>query len=199
MGAKKIGGLVLAFMLVSSLAAATGGHDGGAWQPEFIKDFLLSLVNFVLLVGILALLLRKPLKRYLVSRRSSIESQMAESARLRDEAREMLESTRARMESLEREVEEILRSTIQEAEAERERILAESRKVAARIEEDARAAMAHELKSASTDMEREILEKAVAMAREILSRELSPERHRQLIDDYIGELTTATEQPRSDA
>ena len=139
--------------MTESLLASILGLD--------LTDFLLHLLNFLILVGGIGLLVYKPVIRFVHARREEVEKQENEHNAKMQEA----ESTKAKYTAL-----------IGTAEQE----IAEKKK-----EMEKQTAVAAE--KTLTSMKGEVAEVAVLIASEILKKEISKEENDQLIDNCLKE------------
>jgi F-type H+-transporting ATPase subunit b len=176
------------FFLVA-LAAAAPAHaaEGG--------DSLLGwkIANFVLLVTVLVLALRKPLQKFFADRRGAIHTDIEEAAALRKAAEERHSQWQRRLANLERELDEIRATSRERADAEREHLLADARAAAERIRRDAENAVDQELRRARARLRDEASELAVELAAGILREQVGPADRDRLLDEFIGRIERSPE------
>ncbi len=151
---------------------------------DFVQ-VLLHILNFVILAGGLTLILQKPVKKFMDERKAkyeAIETKNREDAeaneRVKAEYEEKLASFDKEMAELrletEREAGNAARSTIDTAKSEAARILKKA-------EEDAEKRKDHILESAQT----EISELVLTSAQKLLADSATPERTRELYDEFL--------------
>src|SRR6266545_811233 len=144
-------------------------------------------VNFLILLFILQRFLYKPVLRMLDERALRIRDSMAQAeearaevARLRDDAKDILDAAR-------REGQELLA----QANRNSERILAEARQQAQaeadRIVERARAEIVREREQAFAELRQEVADLAVMAAGHVIRRSLDDDAHRELVRQFIAD------------
>ena len=150
-----------------------------------LMQILLHVLNLVILVGALALILYRPLCKFLKERTERLAAREKETAdkaaecdALKAEYEEKLQAAdRAAAEKrleAERESAQVSARYISEAQAKAEAIVAAA-------EKDAETMRAHVLESAQT----EIGELVLSATQKLLAEEATPERDRALYDDFI--------------
>ncbi|MBR5741760.1 MAG: ATP synthase F0 subunit B [Firmicutes bacterium] len=151
---------------------------------DFVQ-VLLHLLNFVILAGGLTLILWKPVKKFTDERRAYYEgleeknrTLLEESAKLKEESerkREELDEEMARLRTqIEQETADTARATVETAKQEAARILAKA-------EADAEKRKEQILESAQA----EISELVIGAAQKLLEDTATPERTRELYDEFL--------------
>ncbi len=170
------------------LAAAEGENPDQWLLPDF-AELLWGAVGFLLLFLILRRFAFPPMAKMLDERGAKIQGQM-----------EQAEAERQQAEQLRRQYEEQLadarsqgNTLVEEARAQAERvradILAKAEDEAQQIRERARADIESERGRIVQDLRGQVATLSVELAGKIVQRELNPEQHRQLVDQYINELS----------
>jgi len=151
-------------------------------------EMLYKVINFVILVGALGYVLRKPLAEFLSSRSASIQKSL-------DEGRKALESSQARLKAveeklrgLEAEIAAFKVSAAQEMEAERQRLQQSSAEEAARILESARAQTDIAVRGAKLDLKNYAAQKAVTLAEELIRARLDDSGRKRLVTQFVANL-----------
>jgi len=162
-----------------ALAEGGGEHGGG-------EGLLWPALNFLLLVGVLFFLTRKPIQAYFAERRRNIQSELDQAADLQRQAEERHAKLQRRLVDLERELDEIRRLGRERAEAERNQILADARESAARIERTARNAIEQELRRARESLRDEASNLAVDLASGLLRDRVTDADRDRLLDEFIA-------------
>jgi F-type H+-transporting ATPase subunit b len=137
---------------------------------------------------VLTYLARKPALAYLADRRARIESDLASAAKLLADARASLADWNARAARLDEEAADIRRLAREGAELERERILADARAVAARIERDAKSALERELARARKRLKGEVADTAVDLAEQLLREQVQSADRARLVDEFVARI-----------
>jgi F-type H+-transporting ATPase subunit b len=118
-----------------------------------------------------------------------IRSDLERADQARREAEELLERYRRQLDEARDEARRILDEARQTGEQIRKDLHARAQEEANRMIEGARREIAAERDRAARELRREMGVLAVQVAGRVVGRELDPEGHRRLIDDYIEELS----------
>lgn len=169
----------LAFALLAAPAHAAG--DG----------LLFPTINFVLLFAVLFILLRKPVRAYFDGRRASIRHELDEAASLKKEAETRYAQWQRKLDALQSELDGIRATARERAEAERQSLLADARRTAERIREDAAAAVDQEVRRARARLHDEASALAVELAAGILREQVTAQDRDRLLDEFIGRIEGA--------
>jgi len=171
------------FPLLALLAAAPAHAAGdGLFYPT---------LNFVLLIGTLFVLTRKPIRAFFDARRDQIRGDIEAAAELKREAEERYSTWQRKLSDLETELAEIRATANERAELERERLLADARASAERIRQDAAHAVDQELRRAKSRLRDEAAELAVELAAGVLKDQVTAGDRSQLLDEFIGRIEAA--------
>ena len=176
-----------ASLLILLALPASASEDSAAGMQTFIWP----AVNLVILFAVLVYFARKPLRAYFDKRRSDIQDQLQAAADQLATAETSYAKWQRRMIDLETELDEIRATSRQRAEAERERIIGDARASAERIQREATAAVALELRRAREILREEAARLAIELAGERLAREVTDADRDRLIDEFI-DLIAAT-------
>lgn len=162
-------------------SAEASGHSAAL-------DFLGKVVNFLILFGGLALVLRKPLAAMLDARKTAIREELEQAAALRAEAEGKRSRSTERLARLDREVNELRREGEARAEAARKAVTAAAEQEKERILSLARQEVDHLVRAGVLELRGYVGRKATEAARRRIASRLTPELHRRLIDDSIERL-----------
>lgn len=200
--------LALALLLgTPALAASAGGadahhhyytadddHDGTAnWADPDSDMYALAGVgyhalNLALLLGVLYVLARKPVRDALRNRALGIRKEITESARARDEARQRHEEVEARIAALAQEVENLRAEARREAEIEERKLVERAHEEARRIAEMAQRNVRDEVLRAQQELRREAVGLAVQLAEATLARNVGPDDQARLARQFLDSL-----------
>jgi len=167
-------------------SAASEGGEGGHGSLYFWQG-----VNLVALIAILVYVARKPLLAFFSERRETVEAGIEGARRELAAAEARLAECQARVDRLDQEIAEIQRVVREQAEAERDRLLAEARQTAERIRRDAAAAAEQEIRRAREALRGETVELAVKLAAELLAQQVNQDDRTRLLDDFVQRVATA--------
>ena len=168
-------------------AAAHGAHGGahGSVTPEKLKDLLWRTLNFIGLVIILVKFTSKPIANGLRSRRESIKEQFEELEARKAEAAQFYKDYESKLSGIDDEVQKIIEGAVAQAEAEKERIIADAHRAAGDIKRQAEMAVQHELAAAQKRLRVEVADQAAAMAEELIRKNLQPADQDKLVAEYL--------------
>jgi F-type H+-transporting ATPase subunit b len=187
--------ILLILVIVPLLLFMSYAEESHASQT---RDFLGKVVNFLLLFGGLAYLLRKPLGKFLQGRSDSLEKELRGAKDSREEAIERLATVEARLSTLDKEVEKLRLEAEKEGWALHQRIVEEARRDAERLKHFAR----QEIEMHTQDAVRGIKEFAAALAtdlaRQRIQDQMTGEDQSSLIEKSIERLEKLHEKSDSD-
>lgn len=168
--------------LCLELAMATegGGHGGGK-----LEDLLYRVINFSLLVIILFVALRKPIKNFFSRRKEEIKGRLESLNREKATAEKRYLELEEKLKEFEKKKQEIIEQFKSEGLAEKEKIIAEGRERVAQILEQADRTVQLEFLSARDRLRKEIVEAAAEKAQEILISQIKESDQDQLVDEFI--------------
>jgi F-type H+-transporting ATPase subunit b len=172
-----------------AFAASGGGHevDSGV----VFKDFLWRCLNFAILFGALAYVVSKPVRNALTARREGVEKALADAETAKSEAEARFAEYDEKLSRAAAEIAEITAGIRREGELERDRILANAREMADKIQREAERAAENEIVRARTELRREAARLAIGLAEELLKKNFTGEDHDRLVNEYmqkVGEL-----------
>ncbi len=170
-------------------ASAEGGHHVAS--GVLLKDFLYRVLNFAIVVAILAYFLTKPIKKVFAGRREEIEKNLAEAKKIKEEAEAKFAEYDRKLAQATEEISGISAAIRREGEAEKQKIIENAKAMAIKIEQDAEKAAEMEVAKARTLLQREAVQLAVGVAEELLKKNFTKDDDARLIDEYmqkVGEL-----------
>jgi F-type H+-transporting ATPase subunit b len=159
--------------------------------------FIAKVVNFVVLFGGLAYLLRKPISQFLNDRRVKIDTWIQDAKGSRQRAESDLEGAERRLNDLSQEVEMLKKEALSEGNREKERIISNSKEEGAKMKETARQEIELISRAGIRGLKAYAVSLAAEEALERITKGLTPERHARLIDDSIEKLEGLHEKSRS--
>jgi F-type H+-transporting ATPase subunit b len=190
----KIRALLLSLLLivvVCGVAYASGGGEHQVDSGVLLKDFLYRVLNFAIVVAILAYFLTKPIKKGLAGRREEIEKSLAEAEKIKAEAEAKFAEYDRKLAQATDEIAEIGDAIRREGELEKQKIIDNAKAMAVKIEQDAEKAAELEVAKARIELQREAVQLAVGLAEDLLKKNFTKEDDARLIDEYmqkVGEL-----------
>jgi len=167
--------------VVAPASAWAAGGEGGA-------DLIWSVVNLLLLLGVLVGFARKPVRAWFRERRDRIRLELDSAAKLRQEAEDRYARWQRQLLDLDTQLASIRATSRERAAAERDRILADARASAERIKRDARVAVEHEVRRAREQLRREASDLSIQLATEILNGQVTDADRKRLVDEFIAKV-----------
>lgn len=151
---------------------------------------LYKTINFIILVGGLAYVLRKPLGEYLGSRSASIGKELEAGRKALEASQDQLRKVEEKLRGLEAEIAGFKASALRDMEAERERLEEASAEEAARILDAARVQMDNALRSAKLDLKSYTAQQSVALAEQLIRARLDDAGRKRLVEQFVATLET---------
>ncbi|KAB2910104.1 MAG: hypothetical protein F9K40_03415 [Kofleriaceae bacterium] len=163
-----------------------GPHD----EPEspMSPPFAFALINFGLLLVILAKYGGPAAKKMAESRSDQIKSALDEAAKLRQAASDKLDEYNRKLSAAEAEMKTLLDNMRADAAAEKERILAAAEAQAAAMKKDAEQRIAAEIALARVALTREVAAAAASAAEQIIKSRATPADHTKLVDTFVADV-----------
>jgi len=167
------------------------GHGEAHEAPALDGGRLASqLLNFAALIAILYFGGRKAVSAALQSRHQQIKTDLASAAEARTAAQARFEKQEQRLAALEQEIATIAASIKQEAEAEKQRLIATAEERAKRVRDEVEFIIEQQVKQAEEDLRREVAAAAVALAEKIVRNQMVPGDQQRMIDAFVGDIAT---------
>jgi len=182
-------GICLAGFASPRVALSQGSEPAAKEKnSEPPHELLYKVINFVILVGGLGYVLRKPMADFFSSRSASIHKALAEGRRALETSQAQLRAVEEKLRGLEAEIAAFKDSAGREMEAERQRIKQSSAEEAARILESARAQMDTALRGAKLDLKTYAAQQSVTLAEELIRTRLDDSGRRRLVSQFVASL-----------
>jgi F-type H+-transporting ATPase subunit b len=205
--------LNVARLLVVGLALAASsparaehepGHEGGAahegaeHEPGLDTGKLaLQLLNFGVLVGIVAFFGGKAINKALLARHQQLKADLVAASDARAAAEQRAAVQEKRLASLETEIAGIRAGIKEEAEAEKQRLIAAAEERAKRIGDETKFLLDQQVKEAEATLKREVAEAAVKIAEQLVTRSLTGADQQRLVDTFVADAAGSATSGRS--
>ena len=158
---------------------------------HFDKTLLIEIgiymVNILLLVGVLAFLLYKPVKKFLDQRRGRIEGDLDAARRQREEAEQLKAQYERMLADIGEERDEILSGAHKRAVERSDELLFEARREAEALHARAVAELELERKNAFNDMKEQMIEISALMAGRFVKVSMDRETQDRYIDEAFAD------------
>jgi len=190
--------------LAHEVAEEESGHAANAEHGELTFVGLLNdrvfqgtVINFLVLVGLLVWVIRKKGNPALAARRAEVEEELAEAQRIRAEAEQRHRETATRLEKLDQEMAQIRHDMVKAGEAERDRIVAQAEEKAARMRKDTSFLIEQQIKQLRKELTQQAANAAVLAAQELLQEKTTASDQDQLAEAYLDRLGEVLEERQS--
>jgi F-type H+-transporting ATPase subunit b len=161
------------------------GHEGGGLLPVLAR-----LLNFAVLVGGLGYLLRKPLADYLQKRATLIRRDLNDAEAMQEAARVEMADIEAKLSALPAELEGLKARGAEEVAAESRRIRQLADAERGRVLEQTRREIDQQVRAARDTLRREAATLATEVAARRIRESLTSDDHLRLVDRYAAEVST---------
>lgn len=142
--------------------------------------------NFITLVIIVYLLMRKPLGNRFKQRKEDLEKALAEAKSAKERAEAVIESARAKSDAIDDEMAKLREEIISSAKKESAAIVVRAESQAKRLLADTESLVAHEISMLAENLREEIVVDVIKKATEEIQRQISDADHQRLAADYLS-------------
>lgn len=163
---------------------------GHAEEP-MSAPFVLMLLNFGILLVILAKLGGPAARKMAETRSDEIKSALDEAAKLRKQAQAKLDEYSSKLAASEAEMASMLSGMRADAEADKQRILAAADKQAAATKRDAELRIAAEIERARAELAREVAVAAAVVAEKLVREKITAADQAGLVDTFVRDVEAA--------
>lgn len=158
-----------------------------------LPSLVAFLVNFLLLLGLLTLVLYRPITRMLDQRSAKIKESLEEAEHIKQESARAEETVKAQIEAGRKEGQAIVAQASQVAERVKEEARAEARQEAESLIAKARVEIERERQEGFDQLRQEFVDLAILAAEKVINQSLDKKAHRRLIEEVLEESTTPGE------
>jgi F-type H+-transporting ATPase subunit b len=155
-------------------------------ESEPPHELLYKTINFIILVGGLGYILRKPAAEFFDSRSASIRNGLEEGRKALEASQAQLRVVEEKLKGLEGEIAAFKASAQREMEAEGLRLKQAGEEEAARILESARNQTAVALRAAKLELKRYAAQKSVALAEGMIRTQLDDTARKRLVTQFAS-------------
>ncbi len=150
-----------------------------------IMNFIWGCLNFTLLVYLLVRFGKKPVSDALRGRIESIQNTFDDLEARRSEAEQKYAEYERKLSGMDEQAKNMLETFREQAQAEKEKIIARAHDTAETIKAQAEFYVQQELVKAKTKLQTEVADMAVKMAEELIRKNLNEQDHHRLISEYL--------------
>ena len=159
--------------------------------PIFSIDvwtIIFQLVNLLLIYLVLKHFLYNPVKKIFAQREEEVKNTYAKAEAAEIEAYALKAEYEQHLATAKEEADEIVRSATKRAQQRSDAMLSETKSTVSNMLSKAEEQIAAERKKAVNEIKDEIADIALLAAGNVIGKSLSDEDHRQLIDEFIGQV-----------
>ncbi len=160
----------------------SNGPDGDTPPLGFM------FINFALLLVLVFMIMRKPIRNRVQNRHKSIKQALKEAEALKAEAEAALAAAKERMEAVDLEMAKLRKDVLDAGEAQTARIAGEADSRASRMQQDTGALVEQEVARMSADIREEVVGRIVASAQEVITQKIQAADHDRLAREYVASL-----------
>lgn len=171
------------------LAAEEGGASGVDLVLPETAELIWGLVGFVLLFGLVGRRIWPTINQMLEERQRAIQGKLEEAEEIRNEAEELRRQYREQLREARARADEIVSDARAEAERVREQKVSDAEEEGQAIRQRARDDAEAERARLVQQLRTQVASLSVDLAGRIVHRELDPDQHRTLVDEYIDQLS----------
>jgi len=165
-------------------ASATAGEEGEEPKHEAIFKW----INFVILAGGLAYLLRKPLREFFTQRSASIRKSLEEGRKALEASQAQLQAVEEKLQHFEEEMAAFRAAALREMDAERERLRQATAHEMEKMLASVQTQMETTTKQARVELKLYAAEQAVEMAEKMIGQRLDEAGQQRLVSQFIAGL-----------
>ncbi|HEU0030054.1 MAG TPA: ATP synthase F0 subunit B [Kofleriaceae bacterium] len=166
-------------------------HGKPAEEEPMSAPFIFMVLNFAVLLGLLAWKGRPAIQKLAADRHDQIKTALDEAARLRQQAADKLAEYESRLKDADSEITKMVAGMRADAEADKQRILETAARQAEQMKRDAELRIAAEIEAARASLTREVTLAATAATEKLLREKMMPGDQQKLVTTFIGDLQTA--------
>jgi F-type H+-transporting ATPase subunit b len=178
--------LPVALLLAPAASASEAAHEH-AGGPA-LAPLLFSAINLAIFIWIIARYAMPQVRRFVRQRRDQVVQALQEAAAAKAEALELRTQWEQRLAQFEQEVQAMQARARQDAEQERERILAAAGKAAESIRRDAERTAAYEIRRTQEQVRAELVRQAVELAADAARTQLTPADQQRFVADFLKQV-----------
>lgn len=168
---------------------ATG--EKTAMEEAMSAPFILMVVNFLILLGIVVWKGGPAATKLAVERHDQIKNALDEAAKLRQQAQDKLTEYETRLKDADAEIKKMVEGMRTDAEADKARILDNAAKQSALMKREAEQRIAAEIELARATLTREVTAAAATATEKLLREKLMPADQSKLVATFITDVQAA--------
>lgn len=178
------------FILIFAAEGAGGGFSGwwrenGAPVLNYPGFEAWKFFNLAIFIALLVYLLKKPMSNAFKTKRETIRAELVRAEQERQAALAQLTATEAKLARLETEAADIRQKALNEANAEKTRIAAQTEFEIKKLREQAQSEIERTSKQARAELRKFSAEESIRLAEEKIRRSIDPEKDARIVRTNI--------------
>jgi len=177
--------LAIPGILITHLGNAAGaaGHEGGIPMVLWLQ-----LINFLLYIGLIVYLAKKPIQEMFQGRYDGFFSALKKAEAAKAEAEAKRKEIQDRLNKLETTRDESIQKAREEAAALRNQIVEEARSLSSKLKADAEKTALIEIERAKAELREDLLAQSVIMAKRILTDKMQEQDQKRLQSEFVDKI-----------
>jgi F-type H+-transporting ATPase subunit b len=159
-------------------------------EESMSPPYLLAVLNFAILVLILAKFGRPAARKMAETRSDQIKTALDEAARLRDAAQAKLDEYGKKLAAADAEIKQMIEGMRADAEEDRKRVIAAAEAQAAALKKEAEERIAAEIDFARHALARDVAVAAATAAETLIKQKITNTDQTKLVDTFISDVGT---------
>jgi F-type H+-transporting ATPase subunit b len=180
-----------------AVALAAEAEPAAAGLQINLFWIIVSTLNFIVLLVILAVFAFGPLRRMLEERRARIEEGLRDAEQARRDREQAAEERAKVLQEARREANELLTRAQKVAQDLRDADIAATKTELERLRERAAAEIEAEKQRAITELRAEVADLALRAASKVVGETLTTERERRLVEEFLAETSASSSGSKS--
>ncbi len=152
------------------------------------QEFVITIINLIVLYILLRVLFFKPVSNFLEQRREKVHADLDNARRDREEAQRLLEEHRQLVADNKAEAAKIIDQAVRQAEGRKDEIIAEASQEAQAMLQRAKTEIAQERAKVLQELRADISGLSVAIVENTLARTLTPQDQQAIFDAVLKEM-----------
>jgi F0F1-type ATP synthase membrane subunit b/b' len=165
---------------------------GNKVEEPMSAPFIFLVLNFVLLVWLVAKFGGRAGKKLAAERHDQIKTALDEAAKLRTQAQDKLAEYETKLKAADSEITKLVEGMRTDAEADKKRILENAERQAAQLKREAEQRIAAEIETARAALMREVSAAATGAAEKLLREKMTSADQNKVIATFIADVQSAT-------
>lgn len=157
------------------------------FSPRTGFEWIVQIVNLLVIIGLLSWLLFKPVGAFLLARTLRIQNQIDDAKNQKNKADSYRKEYETKLAKIQEEANEILRQARAKAKQNEQQIISDARAQAEEIRKRSLIEIELEKERVKDEMKKEMIEVATLMASKFVATSMDDHKQNELIDEIINE------------